>query len=212
MEASPGSNRKAGIRAENEQLILAAAEEIFATYGYRGASISVIADKAGLAKANVYHYFDSKEDLYRRVLDRTHKWWGEAADVLDEHAEPVAALTAYIHRKMDMSRENYFGSKVWASEVMQGAPLLESYLELEVKPWMEAQIGRIRGWISSGKLRDVEPFYLLLMIWATTQHYADYEHQVAVLNGDKPLDDVQYAQAKATVTAIILEGVASGLS
>lgn len=110
-------------------------------------------------------------------------------------------------RKMDMSRENHFGSKVWATEIIQGAPLLESYLVSEVRPWMQAQTARIRVWIGSGKLRPVEPFYLLLMIWATTQNYADHEHQIAVLNDGKPLDDAQYAEAKATVTSIILRGV-----
>jgi TetR/AcrR family transcriptional regulator len=152
--------------------------------------------------------FGGPQDIYRRVLDRTHKWWGEAADVLDDYTEPRDGLAAYIHRKMDMARENYFGSKVWTGEVIQGAPLLEPYVEGEVKPWMEAQIARIRHWISAGKLRPIEPFYLLLMIWTTTQKYADYEHQIAVLNGGRPLSDSQFTDAKTAVTGIILRGVA----
>ncbi|WP_320203870.1 TetR/AcrR family transcriptional regulator [Agrobacterium rosae] len=205
--ADPKLNRKAGIRAENEALIIKAAEEIFATYGYRGASISVIAQKAGVPKANIYHYFDTKEDLYRHVLKRTHKSWEEAADALTDIIEPVEALTAYIHRKMDISRERYFASKVFATEVMQGAPMLGDYIESEIKPWTEREVERIRKWISSGALREIEPIYLLMMIWATTQNYADFEHQIRILNGGKPLSDSQFACAKDTVTTIILRGV-----
>ena len=204
-------NRKAGIRAEGESAIITAAEQVFATYGYRGASTSMIAEQAGVSKAMIYHYFETKELLYQIVLERTHNWWGEAAELLDRFSEPVEALTAYIHRKMDMSRENYYGSKVWASEVMQGAPILQGYLETEVREWTKKQIERIRSWVRAGKIEPVEPFYLLLMIWATTQHYADFEHQIATLNGGRPLDDEQHRAAKDTVTRIILKGIGASI-
>jgi TetR/AcrR family transcriptional regulator len=45
------------------------------------------------------------------------------------------------------------------------------------------------------------------MIWATTQHYADFGHQITTLNGGQELSDAQFGRVKDEVTAIILRGV-----
>lgn len=204
---APTLPRKAAIRAENESLIIGAAEQLFAKFGYRGTSISVVAEAAGVPKANVYHYFASKEALYQRVLERTHIWWGSAALVFETEDDPVEALSAYVNRKMDMSRENYFGSKVWASEVIQGAPMLQGYLENEVRGWTRLQMARIERWIAEGKILPIAPLPFLMMIWATTQWYADFEHQITALNGGRGLTDDEFEAAKVTVREIVLRGI-----
>jgi TetR/AcrR family transcriptional regulator len=48
---------------------------------------------------------------------------------------------------------------------------------------------------------------LLYMLWATTQHYADFGHQIETLNKGKPLNRAQWAEAKASVKQIILAGI-----
>lgn len=198
--------RKAAIREANEAAIIAAAEKLFAKHGYRGCSISMVATLAGVPKSNVYHYFDDKDALYEKVLDRTHKWWSDAALVFDRYDNPVDALGTYIDRKMDMSRENYYGSKVWASEVIAGAPKLRGYLETEVNDWVEKQVSQIRRWIEEGRMKPVDPLALLIMIWSTTQWYADFECQIRILNAGKDFDDEEFDKAKATVREIILSG------
>jgi TetR/AcrR family transcriptional regulator len=45
------------------------------------------------------------------------------------------------------------------------------------------------------------------MIWATTQHYADFGHQITTLNEGKELSDEQWEEAKRTATEIILRGI-----
>lgn len=199
--------RKAAIREANETAIISAAEVVFARHGYRGCSISMVAKEAGVPKANVYHYFDGKDTLYQKVLDRTHKWWSDAALVFDRFDNPVDALSAYIDRKMDMSRENYYGSKVWASEVIAGAPTLRGYLETEVNDWVRKQVERIGKWIDEGRMKPVEPLPFLLMIWSTTQWYADFECQIRILNGGKDFNDAEFERAKATVREIVLSGI-----
>jgi TetR/AcrR family transcriptional regulator len=49
--------------------------------------------------------------------------------------------------------------------------------------------------------------HLLYMLWATTQHYADFGHQIETLNGGLPLSEAQWQAAKASVKAIILKGI-----
>jgi len=198
---------KAAIREENERLILEAAEAIFAEYGYGGATMARIADQAGVAKANVHYYFATKEDLYRRVIDTIFHVWLNAADSLDQSDEPVEALTRYIHTKMDLSRDRPLGSKVWANEIIQRAPIIQDYLETRLKEWTEDRGQMIQTWIDQGKMKPIDTRYLLYMIWATTQHYADFGHQIKTLNDGTELSDTQWQQAKKTVTEIILRGI-----
>lgn len=198
---------KTEIRAENERLILNAAEAVFAEHGFRGATMQMIADRAGLPKANLHYYFTSKEGLYRQVVERIFTIWLEAADAFETSAGPAAGLSRYIARKMELSRTHRHGSKVWANEVMQGAPLVQDTLETALREWTDSRIAAIEGWIAAGQMRAVNPRWLLYMIWATTQHYADFAHQIETLNGACPLSDGQWAEATRTVCSIILGGL-----
>ncbi|MFT5505855.1 MAG: TetR/AcrR family transcriptional regulator, partial [Gammaproteobacteria bacterium] len=51
------------------------------------------------------------------------------------------------------------------------------------------------------------PRYLLYMIWASTQHYADFSTQINVLNGGQPLSDDAFEEAKQTLVDVILKGL-----
>ena len=195
------------IRRENEQLILQAAECVFAEHGYKGATTSQIAAKANLPKANLHYYFPTKEALYRKVLDRIFTIWLEAANSFDDCDEPAEALTRYISKKMDISRDHPMGSKVWANEVLHKAPVIHDYLETTLREWTDNRVKIIQRWIDEGKMDPVKPDYLLYMIWATTQHYADFNHQINTLNGGAPLTVEQFEQAKAQIIKIILTGI-----
>ncbi len=65
----------------------------------------------------------------------------------------------------------------------------------------------IQRWIDEGKIAPINPEYLLYMIWATTQHYADFGHQITTLNNGEPLSDEQFEDAKRNVVEIILRGI-----
>ncbi|MCK4869318.1 MAG: TetR family transcriptional regulator C-terminal domain-containing protein [Alphaproteobacteria bacterium] len=205
--ASIRNGHKAAIREENEKAILDAAEEVFAEYGFSGASTGRIAERAGIPKANLHYYFPTKKGLYRRVIDNIFNVWLEAANSLDDSDDPGEALTRYIHAKMDLSRSRPLGSKVWANEIIQRAPIIQDYLEITLREWTDSRTGMIQRWIDEGKILPIEPRYLLYMIWATTQHYADFGHQIATLNDGKELSDEQWEEAKRTATEIILRGI-----
>jgi TetR/AcrR family transcriptional regulator len=204
-----GSDRthKSAIRAENERAILKAAEEVFAESGFRGATTGMIADRAGIPKANLHYYFPTKEALYRRVVEHIFNIWLDAANSFDESDDPVEALTAYISKKMDISREHPMGSKVWANEILHKAPVIQDYLETTLRDWTASRVAVIERWIADGKIAPVNPQYLLYMIWATTQHYADFNHQIDTLNGGRALGATQFEEAKQTVIGIILAGI-----
>lgn len=194
-------------RAESLGVILHHAERIFAEFGFKGATMQAIADAACLPKANLHYYFPTKLALYREVIERIFTIWLEAADSFDTSASPREALTRYIRKKMEISRAHPCGSKVWANEVIQGAPIIQDYLQTTLNEWTDTRIDVINRWISEGKIDNVDPRHLLYMIWATTQHYADFQHQITTLNGGKRLDDAQWQQATAAVTKVILKGI-----
>lgn len=59
-----------GIRQEKRDLIINTALEVFATHGFHGSSISMIANHAHIAKGLMYNYFESKDDLLKAILNK----------------------------------------------------------------------------------------------------------------------------------------------
>lgn len=198
---------KQEIRERNEYSILQAAEAVFAKYGFKGASISVIAKAAGMPKSNVTYYFGSKERLYRTLLDDIIKEWLDAALEIETCHDPKTALTSYIHTKMDLARTRPNGSKVWANEIIHGAPFMQDYLETDLADWLDKRSRVLQQWMDEGKIRRLTPQTIFSMIWAVTQHYADFDHQIVTLNGAKALSADQWQTAKNEITEIILSGI-----
>ncbi len=198
---------KKEIRQGNERLILEAAEKVFAEAGFGGATMQLIADLAALPKANLHYYFPTKEALYRQVVQNIFQIWLQAADVFDAASGPAMGIGAYIDAKMEISRRHPAGSKVWASEVMHGAPVIQDYLETTLVDWTAGRMKLIQHWIDTDQMDPIDPRHLLYMLWATTQHYADFGHQIETLNGDSPLSDAQWQDAKRSIKRIILKGI-----
>ncbi|MFT5481825.1 MAG: TetR/AcrR family transcriptional regulator [Halieaceae bacterium] len=134
--------------------------------------------------------------------------WKMDAEAFDQSEDPTIALSEYIKSKMHHSFTRPFGSKVWANEIMHGAPVLgDEKLSQFLHDWEKGKTIQISTWIKEGKILPVDPDTLLFMIWATTQHYADFEHQIKVLNGNVALNLAQQEHATKNVIAIILRGI-----
>ena len=211
MVTHPRSMSKKDRRLESERMIMTAAEKVFAEAGFGGATMQLIADVAGLPKANLHYYFPTKEALYRRVVQDIFQVWLKAADIFDQASGPVEGIGAYIDAKMEISRRHPAGSKVWASEVMHGAPVIQDYLETTLEQWTNSRISVIQSWIDRGLMAPIDPRHLLYMVWATTQHYADFGHQIETLNKGEPLTDAQWRAATDDVKTIILKGIGAKL-
>ena len=199
--------RKQNKRRENELVILQAAEKVFAEAGFGGATMQLIADVAGLPKANVHYYFSTKEELYRQVVSNIFEVWLAAAGTFEAASGPAEGIGAYIDAKMEISRTHPAGSKVWASEVMHGAPIIQDYLETKLVAWTNGRIDVINTWIAAGLMDPVSPRHLLYLIWSSTQHYANFGHQIQTLNTGTPLTDDDWQAAKTAVKQIILKGI-----
>ena len=141
------------------------------------------------------------------MLDGIFKDWLAAANTFDECEEPVEALRGYIETKMDLSRKRPLESRIWAEEILRGAPLIQDELEQTLAAWLDTRVKRITDWINKGTIQALNSRILMYMIWAVTQHFADFESQIRALNQQHNLSDKQFAEAKTQVVQTILKGI-----
>ena len=194
------------IRQTNEALILLGAEKVFARTGFTGATMAAIAEASGLPKANLHYYFGSKDVLYRAVLARILNDWLVPTHGITSDAEPRAALEAYIRAKMRLSAERPDGSKVFANELLHGAPVVQELLATELRQLVLDKAAVVQGWIDAGRMATVDPLHLFFTIWAATQTYADFDVQVSAVLGKDTLEPKDFARATEHVVALILRG------
>lgn len=158
---------------------------MFSRHGYRGSTLDLIADEAGLSKPNILYYFDGKEDIHVTLLNQLMETWLDPLEAMNADGQPLEEIMSYVHRKLEMSREFPRESRLFANEILQGAPRMTPHLETGLKPLFDRKVALIQKWVDEGRLANVEPRHLLFSIWATTQHYADFDAQVQVLTDDE---------------------------
>ncbi|HET9069411.1 MAG TPA: TetR family transcriptional regulator C-terminal domain-containing protein, partial [Amaricoccus sp.] len=171
------------IQREKTEAILAAALEVFSANGFRGATLDQIAETAGISKPNLLYYFACKEDVHRMLLERLLDTWLEPLRQLDPAGEPAAEIGAYIRRKLEMARDYPRESRLFAGEILQGAPHIADLLAGPLRELVDAKAGVIAGWAAAGRIAPVDPRHLIVTIWAVTQHYADFDAQLDALFG-----------------------------
>ncbi|MEO9190021.1 MAG: TetR/AcrR family transcriptional regulator [Acetobacteraceae bacterium] len=186
--------------------ILGAAERVFATAGYAGARMAEIAAASGLPKANLHYHFKTKECLYRAVLDDILGMWLAATDQILPDSDPSAALAGYIRRKMVYSRTRPDASKVFANEILHGAPQIGGFLGAELRALVAAKSAVIEGWIARGLMAPVEPRHLFFVLWAMTQTYADFEVQIRAVLGRRRLGAQDFQAGAMLIERLVLLG------
>nr|WP_089996149.1 TetR family transcriptional regulator C-terminal domain-containing protein [Cognatiyoonia koreensis] len=175
------------IQEKNRSVILAAGLEVFSQYGFRGTTLDQIADAAGLSKPNVLYYFASKEAIYTELLTELLRTWLDPLMAMDADGDPVAEILGYAKLKLRMSRDYPRESRLFANEILQGAPLIGAALRGDLKELVAEKVKIIRAWQVAGKIADIDPHHLIFSIWALTQHYADFDVQVrAVMPESEP--------------------------
>ncbi len=180
------------IQKRNRAAILDAALEVFSLHGFRGATLDQIASAAGLSKPNLLYYFPSKEAVHSALLSQLMDSWLEPLEALDADGEPVEELVAYVLRKLDMARDLPRESRLFANEIVQGAPRIIDQIRGPLRALVNEKAAVIARWSEQGRLAKLDPHHLIFSIWATTQHYADFDVQVRGIlapDGDQHFKD-----------------------
>ena len=204
---APAPRRRTRIQREKRDLILEAALEVFSANGFRGSTIDQIAEAAGMSKPNLLYYFRRKEDIHETLMQRLLDTWLAPLRELDDVGDPLTELSAYIRRKLEMARDFPRESRLFANEILQGAPRIMPLIEGELKTLVDEKAAVVKGWMRAGKIVRTDPYHLIFSIWATTQHYADFDVQVRAVLGPGRDGDGRFEDAARFLEGLFLEGL-----
>jgi TetR/AcrR family transcriptional regulator len=182
------------IQQRNSENILDAALEVFSQHGFRGATLDQIAEVAGLSKPNLLYYFASKEAIHVALLSELLVTWLDPLRAMDPDGDPVEELLGYVRRKLELSRDFPRESRLFANEILQGAPRIREVIEGDLRELVDQKAAVLREWMDRGRIARLHPVHLIFSIWALTQHYADFEVQVRAVLG--PEGDDPYPEAE----------------
>lgn len=200
------TRKRTRIQQEKERVILNAALDVFSENGFRGTTIDQIAQQAGLSKPNLLYYFRTKEDVHRCLLDRLLDNWLEPLRQMQPDGDPLSEIRSYMRRKLELARDYPRESRLFANEMIRGAPHLTEELK-DLKALVDEKAAVMRAWMASGKLATCDPHHLIFSIWATTQHYADFDTQVRVVLARAGEGDGRFEDAARFLDRLYLEGL-----
>jgi TetR/AcrR family transcriptional regulator len=195
------------IQREKREVILEAALEIFSIHGFRGSTIDQIAEAAGMSKPNLLYYYRSKEDIYATLLHRLLDTWLAPLMAMNAAGDPLKELRRYIRRKIEMSRDFPRESRLFANEILGGAPHIMPMLTDELKPLVDEKAAVLRQWMQEGKIASVDPHHLIFALWAATQHYADFDAQVQAVLGPDRGGEGRFEDAARFIERLFLDGL-----
>ena len=187
------------IQKRNSAAILEAALEVFSARGYTGARLEMIAAAAGMSKPNLLYYFASKDAIYGALLGKHLDMWLDPLRALDPEGDPVDEIVRYVMRKVEMSRDYPRESRLFANEILAGAPVIRDEIEGRLRALVDEKAALLNRWMDEGRLARLDPRHLIFSIWATTQHYADFDPQVRGIL--QPRGDSHFEQARAFLAA-----------
>ncbi|SBS28337.1 HTH-type transcriptional regulator RutR [Marinomonas spartinae] len=202
----PKDQLKTHIREQNQALILEAAERVFARQGLAKTTTQMIADEAGLPKANVHYYYRSKKDLLEAVLEQILTLWLESVSRFTLEEGPKANLTRYISEKIDQSRMNVSASKVFAMALIGEEAFVLDFLREYFVSELSRESKTIQAWVDQGLMAPISTEHLFISLWAMTQTYADFDAQVKIILKKDQLEESDYDEAKQFLTRMVLAG------
>lgn len=198
----PGKKRDAQLNR-----ILEAAQEEFSLHGYGGASVQAIADRAGLPKSNVQYYFKRKANLYVSVLNEIVELWNSSLSAIDPDDDPAVALDRFIREKTRLAFAHPRSSRLFAMEIVGGAPHLADYIATDMRRWVNQRAAVIQSWIDAGRMSPVDPVQFIFLVWSSTQHYADFEAQTLLLLKRRKYSEDTIEKVTGFLATTLLRGV-----
>lgn len=195
------------IQREKQDVILEAALDVFSLHGFRGATIDQIAEAAGMSKPNLLYYFPRKDEIHKRLISQLLDMWLAPLREMDAAGDPVPEIRSYIRRKLEMARDFPRESRLFANEMLQGAPRAIDILEGDLKTLVDEKAKVLEAWMDAGKLKRADPYHLIFAIWATTQHYADFDVQVRAILGKERGGEGRFEDAARFLEQLFMKGL-----
>lgn len=195
------------IQREKQDIILEAALEVFSAHGFRGSTIDQIAEVAGMSKPNLLYYFPKKEEIHRRLMSELLVTWLAPLEEMRADGDPFVEIRSYIRRKLEMARDFPCQSRLFANEMLRGAPHIIDMIEVDLKALVDEKAQVLLTWMDQGKIARTDPYHLIFSIWATTQHYADFDVQVRAVLGKGRGGEGRFEDAARYLEQLFLHGL-----
>jgi len=192
-------------RDEVMQAIRRAAISEFSQHGFSGASTQAIAERAGLSKSALHYYIEDKETLYADLIGELMAVWMKLVEFDDALDAPADILARYIREKLRYSFDNPELSRIFTTELLSGGHRLEKFWDGAVGN-TNRTIAVIKKWVKAGKIRNVDPWILMMHLWAMTQYYADYAIQAEKMLRKPMSDRALQAHILDELVAFVLAG------
>jgi TetR/AcrR family transcriptional regulator len=202
------TNARAKAKHTRDEVMLAirqAAITEFSQHGFAGASTQAIAERAGLSKSALHYYIDDKETLYADLIGELMAVWMKLVEFDDESDPPTDILARYIREKLTYSFDNPELSRIFTTELLSGGHRLEKF-------WPGAMgnthrtVTVIKRWVKAGKIRNLDPWLLMMHLWAMTQYYADYAIQAEKMLRKPMTDKALQSHILDELVAFVLAG------
>ena len=188
--------------------LLNAALDVFSVYGFSGASLDEIAQLANMHKSNIFYYYENKESLYVEVLTTVLQKWLAPLQTLESELEPTEALTHYLIQKIESSRDQPKASRLFALEIIQGAPHILPILKGPLRKLFKRKTTVIQTWQEQGKIStEIDAELLIINIWSITQNYADFATQMEMVTGKTLRNRSMYQRTGEHTVHMMLYGV-----
>lgn len=195
------------IRARNIRIILDVATDVFSRKGFDGTRIAEIAELAKLPKANIYYYFSSKEEIYSTIIANLIAGWDDALSELRADKDPANALQDYVRAKLRYARENPRESRLFASEVIQGARFLSERDRAHMREATDKYVAVLHQWMQEGRMVKIDARHFFIMLWGATQFYSDFEPLACDALRRNSISERDHEVAAETIVNSIVSGV-----
>ena len=200
------TRKRTRIQREKEDRILDAALDVFSVHGFRGSTIDQIARAADMSKPNLLYYFRTKEAIHRLLIGRLLDTWLDPLREMQADGDPMSEIRSYIRRKLEMARDYPRESRLFANEILRGAPHIQEEMT-DLKSLVDEKARIMRKWMKDGKLARCDPHHLIFSIWATTQHYADFDVQVRAILDPGKAGEGRFEDAARYLEKLFLDGL-----
>jgi TetR/AcrR family transcriptional regulator len=193
--------------------ILQAAIDDFSRFGFEGARVDRIAEKADINKAMIFYYFSSKRKLYQSIITNAFKrLLPEIRASIEKSESPERFLELLPEVYIRFLHENPYIVRLILPELMYRPDnitrILKDMFRNLPEPPQKTVLDMIRGWSEKGLIREPDPVqFIMNIISLSIFTFIGSPMVEAVLGVSIALDEAFIKQRIESVTHVLKGGM-----